>query len=603
MRYLTPRARSVLYDPIQTAAKEKSLKPNFWIFHHSTPITLKRFLETQVIDLGYADGTNADIAVRHTQMGEESDRIYVACIGNDNKLKIYYADIKIEIEKQQWFQLSIALPSPESFYAEDVAIAFDGKMPKNYDGNIEFITEQDPWLFWVYDGQCFAKKITRQTVTEVDTLCYDNCTKVDAIKATSADYSGFDFGLLAFMIINGQLYYRQRIDGTWYDAEYVSAFENYNLVDLSVTRTWDYRIVVQVKDDEGHIHEIFSQYQGFAKHNTDHLAVFANVNKADLINVIYTEKFTHENLNVEIEVKTLLGYVGPIYIWTAYNIEDNGNYGKKLVVEVSNELDEESIGESLSEWTLTDSNGDTFNPKGFTLASDKKTITFSFTNFNVAVGECTIEYSGTHLTYTPGVPVNELAPFAFTPINLDPTIDPPPVLISAVIPSGLQYQDGTAIVLTFDKSITSDNIGSNTVAFEIISTEYDFIPDGNLLNNTKPVASVTIDSIDDNKVWLRFTHGSSTSVQNAESITIKYHSPLGNLGNEDGDVLSFEYTFIPSGLIKNPGVADNENLDVAISVSAILSDVHYWDVYFSDEDHLEVSSITVTAVLTHVDDL
>ena len=158
MRYLTPHARSVLYDPIQTAAKEKSLKPNFWIFHHSTPITLKRFLETQVIDLGYADGTNADIAVRHTQMGEESDRIYVACVGNDNKLKIYYADIKIDIEKQQWFQLSIALPSPESFYAEDVAIAFDGKMPKNYDGNIEFITEQDPWLFWVYDGQCFAKK-------------------------------------------------------------------------------------------------------------------------------------------------------------------------------------------------------------------------------------------------------------------------------------------------------------------------------------------------------------------------------------------------------------------------------------------------------------
>ena len=94
------------------------------------------------------------------------------------------------------------------------------------------ITEELPWVFWINGGVVYGQIIgTGSTVM----LATANATDVFAVRGVHSEVGGFDFGLVLFMVIAGQLYYRQLIDGVWMDAEIVSTVGGLSLSALTIT--------------------------------------------------------------------------------------------------------------------------------------------------------------------------------------------------------------------------------------------------------------------------------------------------------------------------------------------------------------------------------
>jgi hypothetical protein len=105
---------------------------------------------------------------------------------------------------------------------------------------------------------------------------------VFAVRGTWSEVGGFDFGLLAFFVLAGNVYYRQLIDGEWYDAVPVDFGAAGPFERICAMRTWDYRVVLQALDTSGVAHTKVSQYQGIGKQNVEHLEITDITARGDL---------------------------------------------------------------------------------------------------------------------------------------------------------------------------------------------------------------------------------------------------------------------------------------------------------------------------------
>ena len=148
------------------------------------------------------------------------------------------------------------------------------------------------------------------------TLATANATDVFAVRGVHSEVGGFDFGLVLFMVIAGQLYYRQLIDGVWMDAEIVSLVGGLSLSALTITsiaamRTWDYRLVVQIRVTNGEMYELVTQYMGIGKQNVEHLEITDVKATGDLVGITYHN--TKEYEHIEISSITAGALYGGLY--------------------------------------------------------------------------------------------------------------------------------------------------------------------------------------------------------------------------------------------------------------------------------------------------
>lgn len=478
MRTVTSDMSKKLSSAIQTRANGCAPVSNIWISRPNTVLITDDFLERQ--DVLSAPVTDTAIAVCHPKIKSESTRIYIAYVSN-GIAKVRSALFQSKMSAHFW--------EDESFSenASAVSIAFDGTMPKNAAGDVEFVTELMPWVFWVNNGSMSARKLGDQSTV---VLAEANCTDVSAIRAMWSNVGGFDFGLVVFFIISGVLHYRQYINGEWTDAEVVSASPaGYTWTEVTAFRTWDYRVGVQLKASDGSVYEVFTQFMGIGKQNVEHLGIKDVQASGEITKVTYHDSSLVENLSVaSIQVTAPYGglySINPSVLLSAANEDDGtGDWGKRITTAFDIHLNPTSISENLSAFTIVDTNGAVYVPSLATVGEDCKHVAFEFTDFNAAFGVCRFVYTPGTATSMAGTALVSTE-ISFTPTNLKPPLVDPPEIVSAIN----QNADGTAMILRFSEAITGD-LSGNESKFSVTDQEYDYVPGGALSAKAKTVTGV-----------------------------------------------------------------------------------------------------------------
>lgn len=406
----------------QTRANKADPSASIWIGRPTTALTTDVFLERQ--EVLAAPITDVAIAVAHPRIGAANTDVYLAYV-SDGKAKVIAAVSRTKIDNHIWGNTGFEVD------ADVVSMAFDGSMPKVSRGGVEFITEPTPWIFWIKDQVLYARKLDGDTPI---VLAETNCIDVSAVRAMWSEVGDFDFGLVCFFILNGQLFYRQLIRGEWLDAEAVTfGPAGITWAEVAAFRTWDYRVGVQLKGTDGKIYEMFTQFMGIGKQMTEHIEV-RGITAAGKRTRLYLHEYK-ENEHIEIasvQGEGLYQWGTPVFGIAAANIDDGfGNWGKVVTVVLDHPCGPATVPGSGNRFSITGSNNATFYSESATCSVDGLTLTIIFADFNAALGECT-------LAYTPGSiksplinPATDMLAwtFDFEPINLEPpAMDPPEVV-------------------------------------------------------------------------------------------------------------------------------------------------------------------------------
>lgn len=422
MRSVSATMKKKLASRIQ--AGDNAISASLWVGRPTTPLTEDRFLERQTI-LSSKNITKTSIAVCHPRLMRGATEVYIGYL-ESGTIKIAKTTYVEEMERHVW-ENDIGY----SQVADDFCLCFDGTMPKAPNGYVEFKTEQLPWVFWTLNGVLYGRKAF--DTSEPVVLAEANCTTVSAVRAMWSTTGGFDFGLVVFFLLNGQLYYRQLIGGEWMDAEVVSfGPDGVSWAEIVAFRTWDYRVGIQGKTTDGVCYEMFTQFMGVGKQNTEHLEVREINAKSNFIEVQYHN--TQENEHIGLPNISAGAPFGGLYstdvpiLLSAYNVEDeNGDWGTTVIIKFSNYLVASQVADNYLNFSLVDSWNAAYYPGAASLADDGVTVTLTFVDFNPASGVCELRYTPGTIYSMATIKVEETS-VKFTPQNLDaPDIPQPEV--------------------------------------------------------------------------------------------------------------------------------------------------------------------------------
>lgn len=406
---------------IQTRASHADPSASIWISRPTTPMVSKHFLEKQTV-LSGSDISDTSIAVRHPKRGAENTEIFIAYIENGVAHAVH-ASHKMKMSAHAWVNTGFSEP------ADYVSIAFDGTMSKDVSGNVEFVTQGEPWIFWSKNGVLKTRQLGQRN--EI-ILAEHNCTAVTAVRAMWSEVGSFDFGLVVFFLLSGNIYYRQLIREEWTDASPVLfGPAGVTYVDIAASRTWDYRIVVQAKATNGMVYELFTQFEGVAKQSTEHLEIGSVDINGQMIEIKQTNTSDTEHIGISaIDAGALYGglyglgqpsilYASNILTLTEVDGDEVENYGLRISVRFAEHLNPDSVVENLSAIVMRDSIGVAFTA---TKAETVNGLDWAFTlpDFNNAVGRCTVSYTPGTL-YTMAGTIADGTYVAFTPENLTPS--------------------------------------------------------------------------------------------------------------------------------------------------------------------------------------
>ena len=423
MRNVSATLKRKIASRIQ--AGENAFALSLWVGRPTTPLVDDNFLEKQTI-LSSSNITKTSIAVCHPRLMRGATELYVGYI-ESGIIKIAKTNYVEEMDRHKWIQ-------DIGYYqeADDFCLCFNGEMPKAQNGQVEFKTEQFPWVFWVLDEALYGRKLFDES--EPFVLVESGCTKVSAIRAMWSNAGDFDFGLIVFFIVNGKLFYRQLVNGIWYDAEPVSfGPDNVTWSEIVAFRTWDYRIGLQCKDTNGVCYEMFTQFMGIAKQNAEHIALRDANASSEMIKIRYNNVSANENIKFGIATANtphggLYSTISPKLL-SAENIDDNnGDWGKIIVAVFDNYLIGTQVPDNIAKFSLVDSWGTKYFPSYAELQQDDCTVVLTFTDFNAAYGECKLCYEPGTMQSIANILV-EYTEVKFEPRNLNPPkADRPEVL-------------------------------------------------------------------------------------------------------------------------------------------------------------------------------
>lgn len=554
------------------------------LMRHTVPMGQKYFIERTIVKR-IADITDSDVAVCHPRFLKDDEEIWVAYISGGD-LHIRYTKNYEVLTDAIWHDYSLVTP------AEACAIAFDSTVKKNAQGIAEFVTERVPWVFWIEDGALKAKLCT-PLGGMIHELALENVTDVSAIRGPSGEYGVWDFGLTVFFVMGGSIYYRQLIDGEWYDAELITfeGLEGLDIVQIKAFNTWDYRVGLQILTTNGDLYEFMSFTEGLGTRNTEHLAYGIHENEISAL-LKGTETVSYKNADEHLSF-TITPHAYNYSTDTevpkeAYNIEDaNGNWGSTIEIRMS----EMCTGALNTSFSLEDSGGNTYTC--LSVIYDERIIRLAFSNFNDATGDLTV-------TYTPGTlttPVADVDGFSvtFTPENLGTYVPTVPEFNSAN-----NNDEDRTIIVEFDKALTnpSENIASHLIVY---CNRYDFYPDYPTAIPRRvnlAISSTEAVSGNDKAIQINLSDGMRGSIGDIGIIYDGY----GGLAGSDGYVGAFDETFTPSGIewYTNPNALEHLEFEIDTeNIEAELTKITFSD-YKSPAENLSfgISPSNIQAVLT-----
>lgn len=148
------------------------------------------------------------------------------------------------------------------------------------------------------------------------------------------------------------------------------------------------------------------------------------------------------------------------------------------------------------------------------------------------------------------------------------------------------------------KALIAKPVG-NEKAFEVKGKVCTYAPDGELVEETFDVVSVSLHDTVENALLLEID-----DFDRFESVvgdlTVSYSRVRGNLSGTRGAVDDFSFSFPPEGLVWKGDQHDAEHISVTLNASGNFIRVYYSDV--QEAEHIEVS-LSATGVLTHIDDI
>ena len=491
MRTIPSSLASKFKKLVQAESTKAAPALDLWISRPVVPLVNDYFLEKQA--LGDAGNVTAlDIAVCHPRHRRQSTRIFIATVEN-GRARVKSSPFRQAMETHLWVDSGFSEP------AEDVAIAFDAATKNDTRGRSEFVTEEQPWVFWVSGGALYGRVLGSD---ETLTLAETNCTKCTAIRAAGSALGGFDYGLCLFFLLNGAIYIRQYMDGEWMDAEPVNfGPAGVTWTDIAASRSWDYRVILQAMASDGMVYELYTQYMGIGQRGTEHIEV-KDLEVQGKLTEIRTAK-TVDNEHIEVvgfDVGALYGglysTLSPSFV-SAKNIpvdalDDEGvayqEWGKVVLVTSSVHIAAGSVAANANQFTMTDSAGKVFVAASAELdAADGLTIRLTFADFNKASGACVLSYSPGTMETMAGT-VAESASVEFTPENLvAPSVEAPIAVDAWAIDP-----DGTKIVIRFTEDVTVNTSGEESNSgWSVSMMEYDRVPGGTLQEKERIVTEVS----------------------------------------------------------------------------------------------------------------
>jgi hypothetical protein len=430
---------SILKNRIEKAYQTKfeNAEPSMEVIiaRPKTPLIENRFLERTLVDIGTNVG-KVSISARRMNIYDEADVVYIAYVDNGIGYIVKSNKLGISLKNIDWEIVEEIIPTDDIYaYIQtditSISVCFDGKTvttPKDF---VQFCTEEFPWYFWIEDGNLYGQKLNSPETFV--TLALNNAEAVSAVRGNYSDVAGQDQGLIVFFILNGDIYYRQYIEGVWENAELVPSGAlpvGKEWIDIASFRTWDYRIGIQIKAETGEIYEVFTFNVGIARRNLERVEVQQVTGSGGLIEIEYTNNQYEEN--IEIASVYGAGAFPPLPIAAEnlpiddpylYGIED---WGKLLKVTFDQDIfDAEG---NANQFKITDGNNVEYTAQDIYYGEVNNVIYLEFINFNQAVDtDCMLEYAelgGTIKSVAMGL-MQDWS-FEFTPINLDPG-EPPAV--------------------------------------------------------------------------------------------------------------------------------------------------------------------------------
>lgn len=529
---------------------------------------------------------SSDIAIAHPRFGksEGGNTIWICYIlEEDNVLRIKFCEDAAPYKKWQTFHIPRII-------ADKCSICFDARIESI--GSIsEFVTDTTPWVCYTFEGALYILDLNTGVSTLVVT---ENVTDLDMIRGPITRNNSRDYGLIIFFLMENQIYYKQRINNIWYDAEVVSLNVNNALFNnLVAFRTWDYRTGVQVSDMAGELYQFITYPEGLFD---------------------MREHISFRNVQTD---------AGLTWAWSAVpvnviNVEDTNNWGTTIQVT----FDWPNTAQNLlpSMFTLVDSNG--YNYVCHSCSVDGTILTLGFDDFNLT-------YYADYLTLTytkpvsgglisPAVQTNSFVEI-FEPINLEPPAVDPPTFSSATNDS-----IGMEITVVFTEDLLDSDITLLASHFNILAQEYNYVPEGSLQPTTRTVASII--KTDSKTLVLTINKPSLTSAIGNVSIV---YDGLGGLKGLGGPAPAFTGAFTITGTTwkgnqnnvehiqfnnvtttltmyelrtLNVKTAD-EHIQFSNATTTLnLIALQYLDTKTSDE-HIQFNNVTTTVVLTDVHDI
>lgn len=160
--------------------------------------------------------------------------------------------------------------------------------------------------------------------------------------------------------------------------------------------------------------------------------------------------------------------------------------------------------------------------------------------------------------------------------------------------------DGAKIKITFDRPLIG-TITGNQAAFTVTVPEYDYVPGGTIHDVVKAVKST--DAYNGVQESIVLEMEPLQRFESAAGDIIVAYDGSGTLQGEGGAVEAFTHTFTPADLAYKGDQNDAEHIEISnITTTAVLTAINYKNAQIGNE-YIQISSITVTGALTHVKDI
>lgn len=278
------------YEEIQTLDNESDPRPLVYLVRPTTPIQTQRFWEKTLITSTV--GTRSSIAVRRPHGNLLGDMIFTAQVEAGGVAIIKYAEPKSNLKLMAWTTLTTIEAVSE------LSIMFDGYM-ESHEGVIEsYTTGELPHVIYVdISGNLYVVDLNNP---ELPISISEDAVNVASVRGLYSESIGLDDGILIYYTNTaGELWEAILLGGAITELTQITMKPTgvTGWLDCWAERTFDYRIMLQLKGNDGKVYTLMSTSRTSGYSILEHLGI-SKIRVSGQIGLIPPAPLYAENVEV-----------------------------------------------------------------------------------------------------------------------------------------------------------------------------------------------------------------------------------------------------------------------------------------------------------------